>query len=165
MKINMRHHLGSAPNIEIADGDGYTLLFTPVQAMEILVWLDQHKGELTRLVNAPSERDTGEQITFIRGCTVSQDAQNTGKAWSSGHDDDTGEYITAMEIGAKRTVQGENIRYEFPDGTVLVQHDEILETEQEMKDTDEGMIEDMRDMQHIRDEWRAYRNEGLGNGG
>jgi hypothetical protein len=30
---------------------------------------------------------------------------------------------------------------------------------------DAGMEEDMKDMQRIRDEWRAYRNEGLGDRG
>ena len=124
---------------EITDTHGATISLDPNDALLVGDWINSRRGELTRLVNGldTDDRDPDEQITFVRGCSVSSEAQMTGNAWASGHDDDTGEYITAMNSNAKRTMQGKNTRYEFPDGTVLIQHDEFLETEQEMKEAEE----------------------------
>lgn len=77
------------------------------------------------------EQEYYDEPLFVHGIYPSGDALDTYRIRPCGHDDDTGEFLFSMDAPDNIEENGAIIRYSYDDGTVFIQHDGILETEQE----------------------------------
>ena len=132
-----------AISYEVSDDNGHTAQLTELDAYrlleKLLVALHIDAPEVVQYVRdyegAEQEaNDIKNEPDVIKGCYPSEAAWNTHRIFPGGHDDDTNVFYFFMDTGATRTVQGDTIRYTFPDGLVLVQHDGVMDTEQEMQE-------------------------------
>ncbi len=116
---------------------------------QLTPWLKKHRyqwvlkspaGEIVTIAEAIKQIEKDEQERYeehdlftIEGVYYTDGAVATNHVWGGQHDDDTHEFFFFMSDPVNTEERDDTIRYTFADSVILIQHDGILETEQEWR--------------------------------